>query len=160
MAADRHDDFTRAQLGRRGKFGSGGAVEAENRDVRAGVPPDEFGRGASAAGEDDRNIFVAADGMFGGDDEAGFPQEAARTDAVTRFDRDSGLAGALDQIREVCRKIIEDVFHASMMIEATAAAHQANGQVGTRFLGWIPRRCFRRPGAPFATRRGSDAGGS
>jgi hypothetical protein len=42
---------------------------------------------------------------FGDDDEAGLPQEAARTDAVTGFDGYGGVAGSLREIGEVCGKL-------------------------------------------------------
>jgi hypothetical protein len=154
VSADGEYDFAGSRRRSGSEQGSGDSIDAENRDVCVGVTADQLGRGSIAVGEGDRDIVIAADGVFGGDDEAWLPQEAARTDAMAGLDGDGGLAGLLDQAGEVCREVVEEVFHASMMIDAGAPAHHPNGQSATRYFGQVrifaiamanrARRCCRR----------------
>lgn len=46
-----------------------------------------------AGGKGDAEVFVAAEGVVGGDDDAGFPEEAARWDAGASVDGGDELSG-------------------------------------------------------------------
>ena len=54
-----------------------GGIDFEDGDVGAGVGAGERGGDVRAVGQGDGDLLLAADGMFGGDDDAGTPEDAA-----------------------------------------------------------------------------------
>ena len=76
----------------------------------------------------DRNVFVAAEGVVGGDDDAGLPEETARADPVARFDANGGVAGVFHKVGQVSGKTAEDMFHDPIMTDSARLPHRPFGQ--------------------------------
>ena len=88
-------------------------IEFERCQVTAGVAAGEFGGDDPAVGKTYLYILIAAQGVLGGDDDAGFPMYAARWNAPTSVNSDDGLPGPLYDGAELIRKLNQTTGHFS-----------------------------------------------
>ena len=84
------------------------AAEAQHRDVGRGIASGERRLDAASVGERQREIGVALDGLLGGDDEAGLPDDAARGKPAAAVHGDDRrgcrVDGGLRDRRENCER--------------------------------------------------------
>ena len=87
----------------------------EHREIGAGIGAGERGGGGGAIGKGYGEILLAADGMFGGDDHAGTPEDSARRESWAGVHRDYIAPRQFDGCRDFIGKGSEFVCHVYLL---------------------------------------------
>jgi hypothetical protein len=106
VISDCQDDMTRSQRRRIGgrRRRQSIRLEAQDSDVRAGIPTRERSVDSAPIGKRNLDVLVSLQSLFSGDDDSGTPMDAARGPSTTAVNCDNAAAGAIDQMCGMIRK--------------------------------------------------------